>query len=177
MRTLPVSIVLLLAAAAVGLAPTRAPASEDEALPAAQATGQGGTLETSIVAEKLLVPRGSSEGDDGGRWVPAQRLSAGDEIHYTVRVSNPGKEAVTDVVVTKRLPFGVRYEPGSATGPGCTIQLSADGGRNFATPDIPRGKSGSRKAATIEYTHVRWVMSRPLAPGATALLRFRAKFS
>jgi uncharacterized repeat protein (TIGR01451 family) len=178
MRTLPVFIVLLLAVAAVGLAPTRSPANDDEALPVAEATGQGGILETSIVAEKLLVPRGSSNGDEGGRWVPAQRLSAGDEVHYTVRVRNPGKEPVTDVVVTKRLPFGVRYEPGSATGPGCKIELSADGGRNFATPDTPRGKSGSRKpTTTIEYTHVRWIMSRPLAPGATALLRFRATFS
>jgi uncharacterized repeat protein (TIGR01451 family) len=176
MRTLPVLIALWLSVAAVGLAPTRSPAGDDEALPAAQATGQGGHLETSIVAEKLLVPRGSSDGD-GGRWVPAQRLSAGDEVHYTVRVLNPGEEAVTEVVVTKRLPFGVRYEPGSATGPGCRIELSADGGQSFATPDLPRGKTGPRKPATIEYTHVRWIMSRPLAPGATALLRFRATFS
>ena len=177
MRTLPLFIVLLLAVAAVGLAPNRSPAGDAEALPAAQATGHGGVLETAIVAEKLLVPRDSSDADGGGRWVPARRLSAGDEVHYTVRVRNPGKEVVTGVVVTKRLPFGVRYEPGSAAGPGCKIQLSADGGSHFTTPDTPRGKTGPRKAATIEYTHVRWVMSRPLAPGATALLRFRATFS
>ncbi|HWJ06605.1 MAG TPA: hypothetical protein VNS57_12575 [Steroidobacteraceae bacterium] len=176
MRTLPVLVVLVLAVAVAGLAPSSSPATADEGQPAAQATGTGGVLETSIVVEKLAVPRGAS-GHEGGRWVPAQRLSAGDEVHYTVRVRNPGESAVTDVVVTKRLPFGVRYELGSATGPGCEIQLSADGGRSFTRPEATRGKKGQRKAAEVEYTHVRWVMSRPLAPGATALLRFRATFS
>lgn len=176
MRTLPVLVVLVLAVAVAGLAPSASPADTDEGLAAAQATGAGGALETSIVVEKLVIPDGAA-GHAGGRWMPAERLSAGDEVHYTVRVRNPGRNAVTDVVVTKRLPFGVRYELDSATGPDCEIQLSADGGRSFSSPKSTRGKQGPRTAAANDYTHVRWVLNRPLAPGATALLRFRATFS
>ena len=102
-------------------------------------------------------------------------------MHYTVRVRNPGEEPVSDVVVTKRLPFGVRYQTGSATGPACDVEFSVDGGSSFVKPELPRtgsGKKSVRKPVPApEYTHVRWVLRRPLAPGATALLRFRAVFS
>jgi len=124
-----------------------------------------GPLETAILAEKFEVET-LPDGGEQRRFVVAQRLDAGDEVHYTIRVRNPGTEPVLDVVVTKRLPFGLTYIPGSAVGPACEIELSADGGATF----VPAG----RKAAS--YSHVRWILRRPLAPGATALLRFRATF-
>ena len=146
----------------------------------AEATGSG-PLETSIEVQKLEVSV-----DPGGqeirRWVPAERLNAGDEIHYTVRVHNPGKQAVDAVIVTKRLPFGVHYLRGSATGPAAEVQFSVDGGKTFATPDaLARaaggGKKGTRKPLENDYTHVRWMLRKPLGPASTALLRFRATFS
>ena len=154
-------------------------AQEADNQPAAVATGSG-PLETAIAVEILQIDSGPGDRENR-RWVPAQRLNAGDELHYTVRVRNPGESPVSDVVVTKRLPFGVRYHPGSATGPACKIQFSVDGGLTFAVPTPPR-TVGTRKTArtaspTHEYTHVRWVLEKPLAPGATALLRFRAVFS
>jgi uncharacterized repeat protein (TIGR01451 family) len=149
---------------------------------AAEATGSG-PVEMTVVVETLQIEK-RGDGSEVRRWVPARRLSAGDEVHYTVRVRNPGKSPVTDVVVTKRLPFGVHYQAGSATGPACHIHFSADGGESFTPPETSsrpgKGKparSGSRKPPAPDYTHVRWVMTRPLAPGATALLRFRATFS
>jgi uncharacterized repeat protein (TIGR01451 family) len=166
------------AGASLALLSPAIPAQEPEAQNAAIATGSG-PLEATITAELLVIEHGPNEAEVR-RWVPARRLSAGDEVHYTVRVRNPGEEPVSDVVVTKRLPFGVRYQPGSATGPACDVEFSVDGG-NFAKPELPRagsGKKSARKPAPApEYTHVRWVLRRPLAPGATALLRFRAVFS
>jgi uncharacterized repeat protein (TIGR01451 family) len=146
----------------------------------AGATGSG-RLETSIDVQKLEVREGPG-GQVLRRWVPAERLNAGDEVHYTVRVRNPGKQAVDSVVVTKRLPFGVHYLRGSATGPAAEVQFSIDGGKTFATPDgIARaaggGTKGQRKPLENEYTHVRWVLGKPLGPASTALLRFRATFS
>lgn len=168
------------AGASLAVLPPAAPAQEPEPQSVAVATGSG-PLEATITAELLRVDRGPND-TEVRRWVPALRLSAGDEVHYTVRVRNPGETPVTDVVVTKRLPFGVRYQAGSATGPACDIQFSVDGGNSFAAPATPKSasaKKGPRKPATItpEYTHVRWVLRKPLAPGATALLRFRAVFS
>jgi len=129
---------------------------------AAVATGSG-LLETALVVEKLL-PAEPPERPTA-RFVPAGRLQSGDEVHYTVRVTNPGKQPVTDVQVTKRMPVGLQYVPKSATGPASDVEFSTDGGNTFATQ--PEGG---------EYTHVRWRLRRPLPAGATALLRFRATF-
>jgi len=170
----------IVVATAVVAVPT-VEAADDAWVAAAEATGSG-PLETAIVAEKLLIEAGPGQ-HEWRRWVPARRLSAGDEVHYTVRVHNPGKTPVTDVVVTKRLPFGVRYQVGSATGPACDIQFSADGGHSFAAPEqasraaTGKTRKGQRKPVTADYSHVRWVLTKPLVPGATALLRFRATFS
>jgi uncharacterized repeat protein (TIGR01451 family) len=152
-----------------------APADERQA--SAEARGSG-PLETSIEVARLEVVTGPT-GQEARRWVPAGRLSAGDEVHYTVRVRNPGKQAVNSVVVTKRLPFGVRYLRGSATGPAAEVQFSVDGGKTFATPEVlsGAGRKGQRKSLEADYTHVRWVLSKPLGPASTALLRFRATFS
>jgi uncharacterized repeat protein (TIGR01451 family) len=128
------------------------------------ATTGSGPLETEIVVEALLSEQ-RANGSTDKRFVEAQRLEAGEEVYYTIRVRNPGKEPVTDIVVTKRMPFGVDYVSGSAAGPACEVEFSADNGSTYSSG----GKSG-------EFTHVRWVFQRPLAPGATALLRFRATF-
>jgi uncharacterized repeat protein (TIGR01451 family) len=108
-----------------------------------------GPLETEIVVEKILTEE-RSDGTTERKFVAAQRLDAGDEVHYTIRVRNPGEEPVLDVVVTKRLPFGLTYIAGSAVGPACDVEVTQ--------------------------SHLRWALRRPLSPGATALLRFRATF-
>ena len=150
-----------------------------DALNAPTATGSG-PVELEIVIETLVMEPGPG-GVEMRRWEPAGRLSAGDELHYTIRVRNPGKEPVTGVVVTKRLPFGVHYIRGSAVGPACTVQFSIDGGSTFAVPAklgvIPGSKRSTRKIAPSEYTHVRWILGKPLVPDATSLLRFRATFT
>jgi uncharacterized repeat protein (TIGR01451 family) len=129
---------------------------------AAIATGSD-LLETAIVVERLEIPVRPGQGT--GRFVPASRLAAGDEVHYTLRVTNPGKSPVTDVQVTKRMPQGLQFIEGSAAGPSSIVEFSADGGATF----LAKPKGGG-------FTHVRWTLRRPLPAGATALLRFRATF-
>lgn len=146
----------------------------------AEVTGSG-PLETTIEVQKLDIREGTG-GEEVRRWIPADRLNAGDEIHYTVRVRNAGKQAVDSIVVTKRLPFGVRYLRNSAAGPAAQVQFSIDGGHTFATAEaLSRaaggGRKSARKALEGDYTHVRWVLAKPLRPASTALLRFRATFS
>ena len=129
---------------------------------AAIATGSG-PLETEIVVEKLQPAEPPTRLH--ARFVPAGRLEAGDEVHYTIRVRNPGKNPVTDVQVTKRMPFGLHYIEGSAVGPSSEVEFSTDGGRSFT--------AGAQDG---DYTHLRWNLRRPLPPQSTALLRFRATF-
>ena len=154
--------------------------STDDLRSVAEVTGSG-PLEVAIEVERLEIGTGPG-GAETRRWIAADRLNAGDEIHYTVRVRNPGKQSVENIVVTKRLPFGVHYLRNSAAGPAAEVQFSIDGGKTFATPDALQraasgGKKTPRKALDDQYTHVRWVLRKPLGPASTALLRFRAKFS
>lgn len=155
--TLATALALLAGAPAA-----RAQEPEFSATGAAIATGSD-LLETTIAVERLVPAAQPDRGQ--GRFVPADRLSAGDELHYTIRVRNPGTEAVTNVQVIKRMPEGVQYIDGSAVGPACEVEYSTDGGQTFA----PRPKAEG-------FTHLRWTLRRPLPPGATALLRFRATF-
>ena len=143
------------------LATPALPQAEMSASGAAVATGSD-LLETEIVVERL---EPADPPDRPARFVPAGRLEAGDEVYYTLRVRNPGTEPVIDAQVTKRMPYGLHYLPGSASGPDCDIGFSVDGGRTFAA-----------KPAGADFTHVRWTLRRPLPPGSTALLRFRATF-
>ena len=112
------------------------------------------------------------------QFVPAGRIRAGDEVYYTIRVTNPGREPVSSVMVTKRLPFGMHIRAAvRRSGPAATVLFSVDSGESFAAaPDLSvvAGGQAARRAAPADYTHVRWILKRPLARGATALLRFRA---
>lgn len=157
-RARPLLGLLLLGLGATALAQE----PEFTATGAAIATGSD-LLETEIVIEKLQPADPPSRPQ--ARFVPAGRLEAGDEVHYTIRLRNPGTNPVNDAQVTKRMPFGLHYVPGSATGPSCDIEFSSDGGKTFS-PRTPDG----------DYTHLRWTMRRPLPAQSTALLRFRATF-
>lgn len=132
------------------------------AVGAAVATGSD-LLETTIAVERLASSAHPDRGPD--RFVQADRLFTGDELHYTIRVRNPGGGVVRDVQVVKRMPDGVQYIDGSAVGPACDVEYSADGGQTFTA-----------RAPAEGFTHLRWSLRRPLPAGATALLRFRATF-
>jgi uncharacterized repeat protein (TIGR01451 family) len=174
-RPAPRSGILSVTAAVAALSPGLVIAEPPEAGPDEAIAVGSAPLKTEVIVETLL-PGDDPERASGRRFVPASRIRAGDEVHYTIRVTNPSRTPVTGVMVTKRLPFGLTYVGGSAVGPAATIHFSADGGESFAAAASLEVVSGgqTRRAAPADYTHVRWLLKRPLAPGATALLRFRA---
>jgi uncharacterized repeat protein (TIGR01451 family) len=144
--------------------------------PDAPIASGSGPVAVSIRAETLSIEGRS--GQQQRSWRPAGRLDVDQQVFYTVRVHNPGSQPVVDVVVTKRLPFGVRYAVGSAVGPDCAVQVSTDGGATFKSADVTAATpSAAAPVGAADYTHLRWLLRRPLAPGATALLRFRAVFN
>ncbi|MFO1393286.1 MAG: hypothetical protein U1F09_05930 [Steroidobacteraceae bacterium] len=155
----PCAIVLPLL---LGLAGPALATPADEPFPALVVTASG-PLQARTEVQALVVEE-RSEDEPVRRFVPAERLQAGEEVYYTIRVTNPGSAPVHDIVVTRRLPYGVDYVRGSAVGPDCKILFSTDGSTFVAAP-----RQGT-------YTHVRWILRQPLVPGATALLRFRAIF-
>ena len=111
------------------------------------------------------------------RMVPAKLLSQGQVIYYTLRITNPTPVAANNVAVSQRIPNNTTYLPGSAGGPGADIEFSIDGGRSFARAEELKAEDGSSQAPPESYTHIRWRLRNPLAPGAMALARFRATFN
>ncbi|WP_129647044.1 DUF11 domain-containing protein [Peristeroidobacter agariperforans] len=110
------------------------------------------------------------------RLAPATRLSQGQVVYYTVRITNPTPVFANKVQVSQLIPANTTYLPGSAAGPGAEIEFSIDGGQTFGRPESLKQTDGTR-APPARYTHIRWTLDNPLAPGATALARFRATFN
>lgn len=132
-------------------------------------------LHTQLVAE-VRESVGSRE-RPSFRMVPAKRLAQGQVVHYTVRITNPTPVYANRVAVSQMIPANTSYVPGSAVGPGADIEFSIDGGATFAPAQSLKLADGSSLAPPERYTHIRWLMRNPLAPGAVALARFRATFN
>lgn len=111
------------------------------------------------------------------RMVPAKRLAQGQVVYYTVRITNPTPVFANKVQVSQMIPANTAYVAGSAAGPGADIEFSIDGGQTFAPAENLKLPDGVTKAPPERYTHIRWRLRNPLAPGATALVRFRATFN
>jgi len=126
-------------------------------------------IETETVAAILGV-KTLADGTRTREWLPATDIRQGQVVHYTVKIRNPGAGPAHDVVVTKPVPANTRYVADSAAAPGAVLSFSIDGGKTFASA------RELRPASPDAYTHIRWQLRYPLAPGAVAYARFRAVF-
>jgi uncharacterized repeat protein (TIGR01451 family) len=134
-------------------------------------------IEVRVIVERL-VTEPLPNGREQRRFVPAGRIQEDDEIYYTVRIRNATGETVTHVTVARPIPANTIYVAGSAVGPAAVVTFSVDGGLTFASADALATRSPDgleRPASAADYTHIRWQLNYPLAPGATALARFRAR--
>jgi len=143
----------------------------------AEGTARAEAPKVKLVAEvrddSLLVG-----GQHVARLVPAKVLHEGQEVYYTVRILNPGTTPLRNVEVVQRIPQNTTYVPRSASGPGAEVSLSADGGVTFGREGqlTVKESTQTRPATEQDYTHIRWRLRNPLAPGDVALARFRARF-
>lgn len=139
-----------------------------------------GTLPIEVsTAAAIMESRPQADGTVAKRLVPATDISEGQVVYYTLTVRNPGTRPAHGVVVTKPVPANTRYIPGSAVAPNATVTFSIDGGVTFAPARnlLAAGEQRPAQPAPPErYTHIRWQMRYPLAPGAVAYARFRAVF-
>jgi uncharacterized repeat protein (TIGR01451 family) len=135
-------------------------------------------IETELVAE-VRIDDVASPIPSPARFAPATVVQQGQVVYYTLRIRNVSSEYARDVTVTQRIPANTQYVAESASGPGAEVSFSIDGGQTFARAlDLHTlDASGvQRPLPTDEYTHIRWRLRNPLAPGAVALARFRAVF-
>lgn len=132
-------------------------------------------LRTQLVAE-VRESAGTQE-RPSFRMVPATRLAQGQVVYYSLKITNPTPIFANKVQVSQMIPANTTYLAGSAAGPGADVEFSIDGGQTFASAGDLKLADGVTRAPPERYTHIRWRLRNPLAPGATALARFRATFN
>ena len=132
-------------------------------------------LRTRLIAE--VREAGGTKEHPTFRLVPAKRLAQGQVVYYTLRITNPTPVFANKVQVSQMIPANTTYVPGSAAGPGADVEFSIDGGQTYAPAADLKLEDGVTRASPERYTHIRWRLRNPLAPGATALARFRATFN
>jgi len=134
-------------------------------------------VQTELVAE-VRENVSTTPGREVFHFVPARLLEQGQVVYYTVRITNQTTVPLRNVAVVQPVPANTVYIADSASGPGADVSFSIDGGRAFAPADALTIEIDGTKqpAQPAQYTHIRWQLRNALAPGATALARFRAMF-
>jgi len=102
----------------------------------------------------------------------------GDVMMYIITFENIGDSPAEGIVVNDPVPNNSEYRVGSAFGKNTNITFSIDGGKSFGNPEelVVKDKNGQQWTAKPEsYTHIRWVYSKPLAPGEKGEVSFKTK--
>ena len=146
-------------------------------LPApAPAQQTGGIVLTSV--SEVEVVKQNAEGKKEVKRVDAAKAAVvpGDTVIFTVSYANTDTKPADRVVVINPVPQHMTYLDKSAEGKGAVIEFSVDGGKTYAAPGklTVADKGQQRPATAADYTHIKWTMGKPLAPGAKGSVSFRA---
>lgn len=115
--------------------------------------------------------------------VPAETISPGEVIIFSLAYTNGGSQAAHGVVVDNPIPDGTAYVLNSATQGGGELVFSIDGGKSFKMPTLltyevskPDGSAEKRVASPEEYTHIRWRIEEvPAGTGGELTYRVKVK--
>ena len=135
-----------------------------------------GGVELNTIAE-MEAEVTNDVGEKEIKRVPAEKVIPGDIVIYTVSYSNNGKEPAENFVITNPVPEHMTYVFESASGDNTNIQFSVDGGNSYDVPAnlTKNDADGNILAADVtDYTHIRWTLNEPVAPGATGNVIFKA---
>jgi uncharacterized repeat protein (TIGR01451 family) len=134
-------------------------------------------LELKTVAEKEMKVK--KDGKVETKRLPADRANPGDVVVYTITYSNAGKGPVLDAVIINPIPKGVSYIIDSAEGKDTEIIYSIDGGASWLKPPVmmqirkPDGSLENKAVPAERYTHVKWMIKKPVAPGQSGRVSFK----
>jgi uncharacterized repeat protein (TIGR01451 family) len=148
-------------------------------LPAAAGAQQKASIELKSVSEVEMVTTNAKGGKEVKRINAAKaKIVPDDIVIFTTEYVNVDKKPVENVVVTNPVPAHTVYVDRSAEGIGTKIDFSVDSGKNYGTPDkltVTTATGAQRPAAAPDYTHIRWTLGKPLAPGGKGSVSFRAR--
>ena len=118
-----------------------------------------------------------------GKWdmelIPVEKAGRGDRLVYTITYLNTGKTSAVDAQIVNPIPQGTALIPGSAEGTDADVTCSIDNGVSWHKPPVmvrlknAAGKELIQSAAAESYTHVRWVIKKPVLPGQSGRVSFK----
>jgi uncharacterized repeat protein (TIGR01451 family) len=142
----------------------------------AQAQQEVTKLDLKTTAEKEAKVK--KDGKITTKRIPLDKANPGDVVVYTITYSNVGKGPVLDAVIVDPIPKGVRYIADTAEGKDAEVMYSLDNGRTWQTEPVEtlKKQDGSleRKPVSAErYTHIKWMIKKPVASGQSGRVGFK----
>ncbi len=120
-----------------------------------------------------------------GKWtmelLPLEKAAPGDVLLYTITYANRENSPALEAAIVNPLPPGTVYVLDSAVGADAEVTCSIDGGRSYHKPPLmirvklPDGKEVDKPALAESYTHVRFALKKPVAPGQSGRVSMRVK--
>lgn len=139
----------------------------------------GGGIELISRAE-IEVMKKNDKGEPVATRVDAARANVppGETVIFTTTYVNNGDQPATNVAIKNPIPENMLYVDNSAEGKGTRIDFSIDKGKSYGAISSLKVKNKAgreRPARADDITNVRWTMEKPLEPGATGTVSYRAK--
>jgi uncharacterized repeat protein (TIGR01451 family) len=103
--------------------------------------------------------------------IPLDKAQPRDILVYTITYVNMGKTPIVDATIVDPIPTGTVYILDSAWGKDAEMTCSINGGQSFEKPPIllkfkkPDGTEERKPALADRYTHIRWMIKKPVLPG------------
>lgn len=137
-------------------------------------------LALTLSASKEVTVK-DAEGKTKAEWQEVREANPGDIVMYTITYRNVGTVEAREARVVDPIPSETTYVSGSAEGKDAAITFSLDG-KTFQDPPLLRykvrqadGTEAEYQATPEMYTHIQWKLLKPVPPGGTGAMSFKAK--
>jgi uncharacterized repeat protein (TIGR01451 family) len=148
-------------------------------MPVSAWTQQKGSIELKSVAE-VEVTETNAKGEKEIKRVDIAKAKVvpGDVVVFSTYYTNISNKPAEKVMITNPVPEHMLYLDRSAEGKGTAMEFSVNGGKSYNTPDklsVTDASGKARKAVASDYTHIKWTVIKPVAPGGKGDVFFKAK--
>jgi len=137
-------------------------------------------LALTLTAQKEVTVK-DAEGKTKVEWREVMDVTPGDILKYTIAYRNVGTVEARDGRVMDPVPKETAYVSGSAEGKDAEVTFSLDG-KTFQAPPLLKykvrqadGTEAEYQATPEMYTHIQWKLLKPVPPGGTGSMSFKAK--
>lgn len=145
------------------------------AAPLAVSAAQASMTARQVVEKEVVTV--AANGEETVKRVPADKVTPGETVVYSIKYKNDGSAPAGDIVLVMPVPKEVAYVEGSVDGEeAASVSFSADGGDTY----VARGRltvvegGEARPARGDEITHIKWTLTAPVAAKAAGEVSYKA---